>query len=62
MMLHRIFMLVIAAMVALSIASVFRPRQTLDGLQPPLGTLVATECVAHPETSAMPPEYSCVNP
>jgi hypothetical protein len=61
-MLHRIFMLVVGAMAALSIVSVFRPRQTLNGMQPPLGTLVTTECVAHPETSAMPPEYGCANP
>jgi hypothetical protein len=48
------------ALVALSIFLVFRPHQQLEGIQPPLGTLAATECVAHPETGAHPPEYGCV--
>jgi hypothetical protein len=59
-MLHRICILAAAAMVALSIFFVFRPHQQLDGFQPPLGTLAAAECVAHPEKSAHPPEYGCV--
>jgi hypothetical protein len=59
-MLHQICILAAGAMVALSIFFVFRPHQPLNGMQPPLGALVATECVAHPETAAIPPEYSCV--
>jgi hypothetical protein len=55
-------MLVIWVMVALSIVFVFRPRQPLDGIQPPLGALAASECVSHPQAGAMPPEYGCVNP
>jgi hypothetical protein len=61
-MLHQISMLAVGAMVALSMFFVFRPHQPLSGMQPPLGTLVAAECVAQPETSEMPPEYGCVNP
>jgi hypothetical protein len=61
-MLHRISILVAWAMVALSIFFVFRPRQPLNGIQPPLGTLAAAECVAHPETGAIPREYSCDQP
>ncbi len=59
-MLHQICILVAGALVALSIFFVFRPHQPLNGMQPPLGALVATQCVAHPETGAIPPEYSCV--
>jgi hypothetical protein len=58
-MLHQISMLAVGAMVALSIFFVFRPHQPLNGIQPPLGTLVATECAAYPETGAIPPEYGC---
>jgi hypothetical protein len=61
-MLHRISLLVVGAMVALSLFFVFRPHQALDGMQPPHGTLISTECVAHPETSAIPPEYGCALP
>jgi hypothetical protein len=61
-MLHRISILVAWAMVALSIFFVFRPLQPASRIQPPLGTLTATECVAHPETSAIPREYSCEQP
>jgi hypothetical protein len=58
MLLHRIFMLVAGAMVALSIFFVFRPHHSSSGIQPP-HQLAATACEAPPETGAMPPEYSC---
>ncbi len=58
-MMHQISILAVGTMVALSIFFAFRPHQHLSGIQPPLGTLVATECIAHPETGAIPPEYSC---
>jgi hypothetical protein len=58
-MLHQIAMLAVWAMMALSIFFAFRPHQHLNGIQPPLGALVATECVAYPETGTIPPEYGC---
>jgi hypothetical protein len=60
-MLHRITMMVAGAMVALSIFFIFRPLQPRR-IQPPHPTLAATECAAHPETSAIPAEYSCEKP
>ena len=54
-------MLVAGAMVALSIFFVFRPPQP-SRIQPPHPTLAATGCAAHPETSAIPVEYSCEKP
>jgi hypothetical protein len=60
-MLHRICILTVAVMAVLSIFLVFRPHQQLDGFQPPLGSLAAAECVAHPVTGAHPPEYGCVD-
>jgi hypothetical protein len=62
MLLYRIFMLVAGAMVALSIFFVFRPHRPLSGIQPPHHTLAGTGCVAPPETSAIPPKYSCEKP
>jgi hypothetical protein len=61
-MLHRISMLVAWAMVALSIFFVFRPHQPASRLQPPLETLVDTQCIAYPEPGAIPREYSCEQP
>jgi len=61
-MLHWISMFAAGAMVALSILFVFRPHHPLSGIQPPRQTLAGTGCVAPPETSAMPPEYSCEKP
>jgi hypothetical protein len=57
MLLHRIFMLVAGAMVALSIFFVFRPHRPI---QPP-HQLAATACQTRPETSTVPPEYNCEN-
>src|SRR5258708_20068112 len=59
-MLHRITMLVAGAMVGRSVFFVFRPLQP-SRIQPPHPTLAATRCAAHPETSAIPAEYSCEN-
>ena len=61
-MLHRVCILGAGAMVALSILFVFRPYQAPSRIQPPHGTLAATECVAYPDPSAIPPEYSCERP
>ena len=58
-MLHRISMLVAAAMVVLSIFFVFRPHQPLSGIQPPLARTV---CADPPDNSVMVREYSCEKP
>jgi len=49
-------------MVALSIFFVFRPYQPPSRIQPPHGTLAATDCVAYPDPTAIPREYSCETP
>jgi hypothetical protein len=61
MLLHRIFMLVAGAMVALSIFFVVRPHRPSTQIQPP-HQLAATACESPPETIAMPPEYGCEKP
>jgi hypothetical protein len=55
-------MLVAGVLFALSIFFVFRPHQPLSMLQPPHRMLSATPCGAHPETSAVPAEYTCETP
>jgi hypothetical protein len=61
MLLHRIFMLVAGAMVALSIFFVFRPHRPFSGIQLP-HQLAAKVCEAPPETGVIPPEYGCEKP
>ena len=58
MLLHRIFMLVAGAMVALSMVFVFRLHHPSSGIQPP-HRLAATACEHPPETALVPREYSC---
>jgi hypothetical protein len=59
---HKVSTLVAWVLVALSIFFVFRPQQPLNRLQPPHKMLSAAPCGAHPDTSAIPAEYSCEPP